>query len=261
MKPHPDVMAWLYAVRLASRPGWRWEIGRLDAPAYADALRQAGLDVREVIVIQDLPTDRAIDPPGTFGFICRGWGQWTYDPAAECWRASDEPMTRPPGAPVPVAAIEATFGIPELGRLPITLTAGNGVCSFDASELHDPFRDMVAWLENVADGRFARLTIDIDCLWIQCHVLPAGDGSLVRFLVDVDERGIARDETVDIDVLVPRRALVKSIYAPLMRFWEGRDLRRAWEEEWCPPVDRPEEEWVEPYRLRSERLDRLIGRG
>lgn len=251
----PYAKAWLYAVRLRGRPGWQWEVSDLGQEAYRDTLTRAGLVVEDVDVVQDYPIhhDR-LEPIGTFGFVTKRWRQWLYDTVAGCWRAANEAITPPPGTPVRVENVSIEFS--EFGWLPVTLRAGGQEVTFEASDVYDPFLDLIAWLEAVAAGDFARLSINTEDVYVEFHVFPA-ESPLVRFLVWGDARDVRGDEGVELDVLVDRQSLVRAIYSTFIAFWEGEQLQAAWDH-WNNGRHMPEDEWDHPYRLRSERLDRLI---
>ncbi|GAA0591254.1 hypothetical protein [Caenispirillum bisanense] len=254
--PARSLRGWLYAVRLRGRPGWHWEPSALGQDAYRAALAGAGLEVEEVAVVQDFTIDPRRDgTAGTLDFIYDRWGEWLYDTEAKCWRAADEPITRPPGTPVPVDSVGIAFSLPEFGWLPITLTAGNQEVSFEASDVYDPFPDLIVWLESLAAGADARLSIDTEGdVFVDFHVFSA-DAPLVRLLVRIYERGADGGITPKVDVLVDRMSLVRTLYSTCITFWESEELCAAWDN-WNTGKE-VGDLWV-PYPLRSERLDRLI---
>lgn len=255
---------WLYAVRLAGAEGWQWEASLLDLSAYRLALDEAGVVVDDVVEIQayrrstDLP-----DPPGRFRFVTRRWRGWAYDVAALCWRAPDEPLTVPfPGVPAPVPSLDIAFSLPEAGWLPVTITAGGRTATFDASDVYDPFPDLLLWLERLADGRFPRLCIDGEDIFIEFHVFPHR-GESVRFAVTIDMTAIGEPPPVlEIDVVIDRRVLLSSIYRPFIAFWESQALADN-ADEWRFAAGE-EDHYAEdnrPYSLRSRLIDSILAEG
>ena len=254
---------WIYAVRITGANGWQWAVSSLEKSAYRKVLEEAGLSISEVVEIQsDTFEEREFDPPGRFSFVTKRWRGWIYDQAANCWRAPEEAIAPLPGSPVLVGHIDVQFEVPEHGWLPFTLTAGDWEVFVDASNVYEPFGDLMTWLHSLADGHDARLMMDVEDVYMDFHVLPT-DGPLVRLFVTMDQTDVGAGETIEMDVLIDRLALIRSIYRPFIAFWEGEEFAQVWEDHWeFALTDFPDDQPCGlPYHLRSERLDALCRTG
>jgi hypothetical protein len=152
--------------------------------------------------------------------------------------------------PAPVAAITFQLEMPDIGWMPVTISAGDQTVAFSASTVFDPFPELVRWLEGMAAGRFPRLLINTEGVNVAFHIFQS-EGDTVRFVVTNDAEA---DDAIDLDVCINRTTLVHDIYKPLLIFWESESLARTWRKEWRyddDADDDPLSDTNRPYPVRS----------
>ncbi|WCM25741.1 hypothetical protein NDN01_17075 [Sphingomonas sp. QA11] len=182
---------------------------------------------------------------------------WSHDYRAECWRAPDEALVRPPPGP-DVEQVDVVFQQPYAGGISVRFTAGGQSFESQLTNLDDRLPALVRWLEQVAAGTSQRFCYDIEGSEIEFHLWPHGES---RHLLIAHNTRIGRYE--EINVAIPREALVRSIYLPLITYWESPAFIDNWRE-WATyaeaediEVDEHEYELC-PYELRSPVLDHFL---
>lgn len=142
-------------------------------------------------------------------------------------------MSELPGTPETVARIQVSYNLPKYGWLPIKIRAGRRSIEIHASAVFDPLPHRIRWLEKIADGEAARMTMDLEGTEAEWFVWPTDDSGVVRFAVTLAGNAtVSGKREIKLDVLIGRRVLVSSIYEPLVDLWEGeRFLRRL--DHWC----------------------------
>jgi len=196
-----------------------------------------------------------LDVLDAFGCTC-GTG-WSYDYRAECWHAPDEALAPPPPGP-DVDQIDTVFQPPNAGWIGVRLAAGEQSSEFHLTNLDDRLPDLVLWLEQVAAGLSPRFCYEIEGSEIEFHLWPQGEQ--LQLLIAHNTR-IGRYE--EVNVVIPRAALVRSIYLPLITYWESTAFIDNWQE-WAGYTEAEGVEVDErgyelrPYELRSPALDRFL---
>jgi hypothetical protein len=245
--------AWLYAVRLQGHPGWHWEESNLRQEDYKRNLEKDGWIVNDIVIIADRWIPRKIQPPGSFSFVTKRWNQWLYDETEKCWRAPKESMTPPPDPPSIKETIEVEFSTPEYGWLPIHFQTKDKTIALDISDVYDPLPDIILWLEALANGHSAHVSINTEGIYVDFHVFSL-DESVIRLMIKVDEAEIGGEETTELDIITNRQALIVEIYSKLIAFWESAALLAAWDH-WYGQPRQDSQDWDRPYNLRSRLLD------
>jgi len=249
-----------FAVREADEPGWRMMMIEGDETELRRGLAGLGVapdEIRAVITVlmKDPPQGlhELVGPD-----LWTGTGHdWVFDAAIERWRAPDEALTPLPGSSETVESLTFELEIPHIGWMPIAITAGRQAVTFSASTVFDPFPALIRWLEALAAGGAPRLLINTEGVNVGFHIFEP-EGDTVRFVVTNDAEA---DDTIDVDVRIGRKALVRAIYEPFVTFWERPELAAVWRAEWRYD-DEPDEDASSPtnspYGVRSAQLARLI---
>jgi len=175
----------LYAVRLKGREGWYVdEVEGLDMPDVEKRITANGWDILE---IREINRGARRIRPGeeraeqTFDFLFARMSGWTYDLAADCWRAPDEPIQEPDGSPTHVKQFAVEFEPPVAGWFRFEIQAGGSVSRIHASHVFDPFPTLILWLEQLVQAKYTRLSIDEEGEYHELMVFPA-ENDLVRFI-------------------------------------------------------------------------------
>ncbi len=112
------------------------------------------------------------------------------------------------------------------GWIDFTIAVGRQTAKISASNLWDPFPDMICWLERIAAGRRHSLfAIDEEGVTAQ-FVATAEARDSLRLVV----RDPERDVPPQIEAVVDRRQFVTAIYTGFVRFAKSK---RYVEEEWA----------------------------
>lgn len=251
----------IIAYRFEGEDGWRLEETNLTLEEAGQAILNSGRALAEIREVnrgsKTLGPGEEFQPDGVGLMFVHGFG-WAFDDVAGCWRGPGEALTPLPGNPVPVSDLVVGFDAPQHGWLPIRLSAGGHSVQVDASNVCDPFGDLIGWLEHLADGGFPRLTMDLEGSEAEWFVWPTEGAAVVRFAVT-----LAGNATVDgrraikLDVLIGRRLLVSSVYRPLVAFWESELFLRNFDH-WNFASDEEPGTNKSPPSLRSQRLDQYL---
>lgn len=226
----------IYAARLSKRPGWR--VGVLKR-RIGDVKRwhaQAG----EVVI-----KARQLGGPLTKANTLIAERQapdlgWYKDVHSECWYECHYTLLPPPSDPEVCEGLAVSFAPPESGWIKGVVVIAHPGCMADflISNLWGPEPLIVPWLEEVARGGYPVITFAEEQLWRELQVQPGDhlkelgcleylEQEFVRFCVvrrwsDASHR--------ELDVVLPRLALVRSIY----RAWlschdeDPRRFRKEW---------------------------------
>lgn len=181
------------------------------------------------------------DPP-SWARSRAGEEGWWHDHLSHCWRAPDEYIAKPYQEPREVEALAAAMSPPEWGWIDLTLASEETSVTIRCSSVFDPIRELLGWLESIIAGNHPRMSIDQEGSHAELHVLP---GTLkAREQQRVDERSprvqfvvlIDRAEVMDVElnILIPRRALVFSLYSAwqTVQRYDSARIRRHWSGEW-----------------------------
>lgn len=256
---------WRFCVRLKGQDGWRLEEANCDRDAFIALLRSQGIDDAEVVEV-GRGGRRVGYVSSDEGERAKGLG-WCFDEQSDCWRAPDEPLIPPPGAPVTVDSVAATFMPPESGWIRTTVKAGEQSVEFEISNVYDPVIDIVQWLEKVLDGGYPRLMMNMEGWFCEFHIFPAdaGGGDEVRYVVVEMNCG----RKIALDIRINRTALLAGLYHSLVSYWESDAFAQEWRE-WDfisrydidPECDDPDAEVLQvlmsPYPIRSAKLDAAL---
>ncbi|MFG1319232.1 hypothetical protein [Xanthobacter autotrophicus] len=250
----------IYAARLSKRPGWR--VGALKG-RIGDVKRwhaQAG----EVVI-----KARQLGGPVTQAntLIAERRAQdlgWYKDLNSGCWYECHYSLLPAPSSPEVREALAVSFAPPESGWIKgvVAIAHPRSMADFLVSNLWGPEPLIVRWLEEVARGGYPSITFAEEQLWKEFLVLPGDhlkelgcleypEPEFVRFCVvrrwpDASHR--------ELDVVLPRLALVRSIYRAWLSCHD--DDPRRFREEWT--IFAESELTPEHPFQRSEMLDRWI---
>lgn len=270
MPAHPPpgglyTKARLYAVRLSNVADWVWEQCNLPQEVYIAALRQVGITVADMVMLQQRWMRRdQVDRPGTY--LSGRQREWVLDVLSQRWSPGENPLVPPPGNPVLVKDVSIAFEPPRNGGIATVLRAGDYRLPFVATDTDDPLPSLVVWLEALAYGQFPRVKLDLEADTLELRALPA-EAPLVRMLICKTEcvwNDDEADERVStLDVTVDRLTLVRSLYDALIAFTQSDVFRQGWDSlQWTRRPGLEKEGAVVPrYDLRSERLERMLSAG
>lgn len=154
--------------------------------------------------------DGRLSDVGYHVVIGRGW---TWDEAASCWRAPEEMVRLLPGNPVRADGVEVTFSPAKSGWQPVKLSAGGQLAEVDASELYDPFPDILNWLENIVQGGEGRVSADLEGSQLELFAFSLPDPARVRIVIAFMPGREDRTRDVELDVDVDRRLFASAFYS------------------------------------------------
>lgn len=207
------------AYRAQEEPGWRlveaW--GDIDVSA---GLQSQGIRVAEVRTIRSglchLDKERSgISSLDFFTYDYAIEDGWSWDHVASTWRAPDEPILNLPGRPTVVSDIDVNFGETEFGWQPVFFSAGDSSASFRASELFDPFPEILQWLEATARGEHRRVIINQEGSYRELLALPAGDQERVRIAIAHASHWEDNFREINLDIDIDRYRFVEAYYNAL----------------------------------------------
>lgn len=252
----------VYAARVEGRDGW--VIGELPGGA-ADAPEALGSERLRVIEFRKLGhglpgagSGAMLQDAGILVYLARRSG-FVFDQVAECWRAEGDPVTPPPFETSWVESIAVAFSPPFVGWIDATLAYGTQSVIIHCSNVFDPFPSILRFLEAVLDGGHPRLSIDEEGVFCEWHTFapPPRKKRMasepdperpVRFVVFSRHASATADEQdapgkPTLDLVLPRRELVRSIYAAWRQLVLAGSSRVRWSREWLQSdleaVDRP----------------------
>ena len=266
--PEREVTVRLLAVRVVGRDGWHLEQSTEDADGFRVVLAQRGMAVAELGEIEHwtlrAPADEPFTPSNRFhdSAYRAGWG---HDAALDCWHAPHERDRRFPGPTVAVERLDVTYALPDVGWIDTTIRAGERVIEFSMSEVFDPVPGLLDWLEQLAEGNFGRVSMDVEGWYVDFHCFP--EGNRVRFIVEEGWDG----RSMTLDILIDRIALLAGLYCPLVTLWESDAFacahmhwkfasaeRDAWDAEWEYLTDENDPVRFTPTPIRSPRIDAVL---
>ncbi len=250
-----------YALRCYRTEGWQIVGSVLALDALLKRLSARRIEVQEIVVLdrtvfhrlppRGRPARRQGARPGEGGHM----EGWAYDKIRRCWWPPRQPITLPDAELAISPGLAVEFVMPEAGWLPISVTCGSRQVKFSASNVYDPIRNLVAWLERVLTGSYDRFVFDVEGWVVEFHLAQARLG-LVRFVIAF-AGGMAR-RTFELDTLVTRQHLAAAFYAPLRRLWHSEALKGA-PEQWFQEADVVEDPVPRDiYAIDSAVLDALI---
>lgn len=184
---------------------------------------------------------------------------WMRDGEAGCWRAPGELITQPRVPSIQVRDVSVTFDPPDAGWIGIGIAAGDQTTEISASEIYDPFPDLVAVLEHLSEGIGGRVTIDTEGTYYDLHCYALEPDDLVRLIVTC-EPSHTSDPKRDllIDVATDRAGFVQSVYSSMVRYFTSDAFlqnKRQWSSD-DPEIGFHAEDFS---TFRSPVLDNLIG--
>jgi hypothetical protein len=239
----------IFGVRLEGRDGWLVDAAPCEIEKIEGRLREAGYKVLEVRSIStgisrrwDENGEPVVDGPPEPLMRERGW---TYDKAAECWRAPDETILEPAGEPAVVKDFFVVGTAPEAGWWRVAVTADGRQVNIHFSNVFDPIGGVLDWLEEIVEGKSATVVVDQEGSYTDLICFPRGDG-WVRLMLRQDLR-----REPEIDALVERRALVGEWYRAIRVLCADGGFRTEWR--------RPDEyEDIMEGRVRSARVEEYL---
>lgn len=226
----------IYAARLRGRPGWH--VGALKGQI-DDVKRwhaQAGDVVLEVRQLGE-PLAQAST------FVAEWRAQdlgWFKDLNCGIWYERLFSDFCEPSSPEVCEGLAVSFAPPESGWIKgaVAIACPGRMADFRISNLYGPEPDIVPWLEEIARGGYPRITFAKEQLWKEFLVLPGdhlkehehleySEPEFVRFCI---VRRWPRASTRELDVLLPRLTLVRSIYRAWLSCHD--DDPQRFREEW-----------------------------
>ena len=215
----------LFAVRLEGEDGWIVDEAPFSLPEIEARIRGNGYEIAEIREISSglsrrRDEDGSPKVDGPMAWYVRSWG-WAYDQQAQCWRAPGEMVCEPAGVPARAESFAVRSGAPNAGWWPIVISADAARVEISASNVHDPVRDLLAWLERLVNDSAARVLIDEEGDQTEILVYPQGQG-IIRFVVirygETDEKRI--------DVLLSLRDVVAQFYAALQELVRDETVQK-----------------------------------
>ncbi len=219
----------LFAVRLAGEDGWIVDEAPMALSEVEAAIRANGHDIVEIRQISRGASrcrgdDGSPLTDGPMEWYVRSWG-WTHDEIAECWRAPGEMPCEPAESPGSIESFVVQAGVPDAGWWPILVQADTASLEIKASNVHDPVRDLLAWLDLLVAGRAARVLIEEEGEQTEFRVYPKEEGTVRLLVFDYGEEA---DEKV-IDGMVSLRDVVAQFYAALQQLAHDKRLfKQGW---------------------------------
>jgi hypothetical protein len=217
----------IVAYRVEGEPGWRMgeAFGGVDVTA---DLKSQGVAVAEVRTItagihytdQERSGVAGLDFYTIHTPIDHGW---PWDEVAKAWRAPEEPLLTLPGKPTVVEAIEVNFGEAHVGWQPVFLSAAKHSTRFHASDVYDPFPEIIQWLEIIARGECGRVVVNQEGSYQELLALPVTDRERVRIVVSVLPRSEDGFREIELDIDISRRRFVGAFYGALHAHAESED--------------------------------------
>ncbi len=228
-----DVEYSVIAYRVESQAGWNLVQVDEHAETWVASQIARGTQIVEHIEIFNglrRKTDGDSDDTGFIDLSIAFREGWSFDQEAKCWRAPGERILPPRGIPVAVESLEVRYSPPEVGWLLVSIVANGKEAQFEASELYDPFPDLIAWLEAIAEGEFPRFLIDQEGTHLQFLTIETTTHRSVRFLLaKVTRKPENEPGNALLDIEVNRRTLVDAFYGNLGRYAKSPDYKR---DEW-----------------------------
>jgi hypothetical protein len=246
-----------FAARLEGRDGWVLEETLESLREVQVRLRHEFPSLLELRVLSQGVTRLRPDatwfvPDPSFGLRGARRDGWYFEDAASCWRAPDETILPPPTKPVWGESLAVDFAPPVAGWIDLTIAKDGNAVAIGCSNLFDPVRAMLHFLERALAGAFPRLMIDQEGHFAEWHALPPPPpdttrsfrwhhmpGPNLRFVVAASSGGWPVDEPGPseprLDLVLPRRALVLAVY----RAWRLIALgdKARWSAEWMTHLD------------------------
>jgi hypothetical protein len=232
----------VFAARLAGEEGWIVDEAPMTLDEIEAAIRTNGHPLVEIRKISQGASrlrnaDGSPRTDGPMAWLVRSRG-WAYDEVADCWRAPGEMPSEPAGVPGRIAHFAVASEAPDAGWWPLVVKADAISVRIAASNVYDPVRDLLQWLDDLVAGRAARLLIDEEGEQTEIRAYPKEQG-LVRLVVF--DYGDEADEQV-IDGVVGLREVVGEFYAAFAELTRDAErYRQDWlyhlldEDEEAPP--------------------------
>lgn len=173
----------VFGYRLHGLEGWRVSATKAGVAAAIDARRAAGAPVASVRLIT---SSRGVHPSKSASELIDhdrliGAG-WKWDGAIDAWRAPGETVAEPPRDPVQVDAVRVAFDPAHYGWQPVRIEAGGATLRFSASNIFDPFPQILRWLCRLLDDESARVAVNLEGGFLEFHAWPSPDGRWVRLV-------------------------------------------------------------------------------
>lgn len=245
----------IFAVRLAQRSGWQLIAAQDEDHAKAHASATFGGKLVEVLPT-DVTSSTTRPKLRALGIIDQDLGfrngqSWAYDEVDDCWRGFGEPITEPSGSPVAVDRLGIHFSLPDAGWVTLKIEGGAQQLSVSLSNSFEAFGNLVEWLEAVLDGGTPRYMVNVEGWLDEFHLFPADDGRLRFVVAYVGSRTPEPPiRILAVDVLITRRALLKSFAEAFCAYWHSPELKEAWTE-WAFELNDPEEAPFVPEHARK----------
>ena len=149
---------------------------------------------------------------------------WAFDDVVGCWRAPGENVAPFESETKIVDGISISFGASDVGWIPIHIAAGDQTIDIHATDSDTPFGNLVDCLEQVADGKVARFSADLEGSYLEFFAFEGSMANRVRIVIgkasNSNQPG-EREITLDFDI--GRKAFVDSVYRALRAYAEGPD--------------------------------------
>jgi hypothetical protein len=208
----------ILAFCIDGEPGWYVEETALDARTFEETMRERGYPVIEVRSISKGARRSDSESDDGLAFTVALSHGWSWDTGATCWRSPGEMIKVLPGDPVRVDDVRVIFDAAEVGWQPVRIEAGGASAAFDASELYDPFPDILKWLEAIAHGGEGRVSAELEGPELELFAFPLSDPMRVRIVVAFVPGEDGEHRRIDLDINVDRRRFIAAFYNALRAY-------------------------------------------
>jgi len=260
---------WLLTYRIEGEDGWHLLETAVDRFGLLRRLRQDGIavaDCRQLWRGGRRLAEGETEVPDCHDPCRPDDAGWTYDEQGRCWRAPGEELLPFPGTPQPAEAFSVRFAPPADGSLAVAIETAGQHMKIQASDLYDPFPDLIDWLKDIADGHLPWMIIEQEGRAAELFTFAGDAPDTIRFVAgEVGNEGPRHEQRqVMIDVQVARRTLVAAFYRGLRACAKSADYDVwHWARRTVEDVLReraPDTEFDRLHLLPAEELERLLPR-
>ena len=253
-----------YAVRIDGEVGWQVDGARLplgDIKSWFEQSRRKVLEIRQIG-----ERFEGYDPPSWSRSRASEEGWW-FDRLLQCWWAPDESVPIPNGKPEEVESLATALSPAEYGWMDLTIASEHANTTIRCSRVFDPIPELLALMEKVIAGEYPRMSIDQEGSFAELHVLPTKlkpreggrvdeKSPRVQFVLLIDRANVM---DVGLNVIIPRRALVLSLYGA-WRAVQAYDAQRL-RDHWSGSEDDERDDKYDAATFRSDLIEGWLSTG
>nr|CRH04464.1 Protein of unknown function [Candidatus Magnetococcus massalia] len=229
------------AVQNSKRSGWQLYKTALSLEAYAEQLRSMMIKYENIVEVVEIKRNFTVgelkneDAETLFQIEECGW---IYDLYEGYWFAPHtlpEYMSREPL----IKEIYVDYKTSMYGWLPCVISVNYQSVIFYASNVFDPFWDLMEWLEAIADGKAPELRIAIEGGAVELKTFQSSDLTQIALIIIVPDRYTKLDRSeIRLKAVLDRYLLVDAFYTNFKRYinsqaydpydWSRFTLRELW---------------------------------